>query len=218
MHPLFILIFWWLFIGFLIFLFIVCVVVRIIRHYYQFPIPHFLTEVIDNPVRRRFFQKPEVLAERMHLAPGMIVVEIGPGKGSYTKAIAECVLPDGKVYAVDIQEQVIDRLKRRVEKEEIPNIIPQIDNAYDFSFSDESIDRVFALACLSEIPEPVKVLCEVYRILKPDGLVSLAEFAPDPDYPLRRTVKRWANEAGFELHSEYGSWFNYQLNFQKVNC
>ena len=202
-------------IFFIVFLFFVCVVVRIIRYYYKFPIPGFLTRVIDNPVRRRLFQKPSVLASRMNLEPGMTIVEIGPGKGSYTKAIAQAVMPGGLVYAIDIQESVIEHLKRRVEKEEIPNIIPQIDNAYAFSFSDASVDRVFALACLPEIPQPVKVLREVHRILKPTGLVSLAEFAPDPDYPLRRTVKKWAAEAGFRLHSEFGNWFAYQLNFVK---
>ncbi|MFW9986638.1 MAG: class I SAM-dependent methyltransferase [Candidatus Odinarchaeota archaeon] len=205
----------WVLIGFLLILFFVCIVLRVIRHYYKFPIPSFLTEAIDNPIRRRFLQKPMVLADRIGLKPGMIVVEIGPGKGSYTKVIAERVLPDGKVYAIDIQEAVIARLKKRVTEEGIPNIIPQIDNAHRLSFADMSVDRVFALACLPEIPEPVKVLREVYRILKPDGLVSLAEFAPDPDYPLRRTVKRWATDAGLELHSEYGNWFSYQLNFKK---
>jgi ubiquinone/menaquinone biosynthesis C-methylase UbiE len=195
--------------------FVVCVVVRIIRHYYQFPIPSFLTRLIDNPVRRRLFQTPHVLASRMNLETGMAVVEIGPGKGSYTKAIAQMVLPNGIVYAVDIQESVIDRLKNRIAKEGIRNIIPQIDNSHEFSFSDKSVDLGGRRIIKKEIPMPVKVLQEVHRILKSNGLVSLAEFAPDPDYPLRRTVKKWAAEAGFKLHSEYGNWFAYQLNFVK---
>ena len=205
----------WVLIGFLFILFFVCIILRIIRRYYKFPIPSFFTELIDNPWRRRVIQKPAVVADQMHLNPGMIVVELGPGKGSYTKVVAARVLPDGKVYAIDIQEAVIERLKKRVVEEGIQNIIPQIDNAHALSFSESSVDRVFALSCLPEIPEPVRVLREAYRILKPDGLVSLAELAPDPDYPLRRTVKRWAAEAGFELHSEYGNWFSSQLNFRK---
>ncbi|MFX1474904.1 MAG: hypothetical protein ACFFCO_05410, partial [Promethearchaeota archaeon] len=96
----------WLLIIFVMLLFIMCVVVRIIRHYWHFPIPGPLTRVIDNPIRRRFIQKPGLLAERMHLEPGMSVVEIGPGKGSYTLTIAERVAPEGRVFAVDIQEEV----------------------------------------------------------------------------------------------------------------
>jgi ubiquinone/menaquinone biosynthesis C-methylase UbiE len=200
---------------FLIFLIYIFVIAKIIRHYYHFPIPSFFTQIIDNPFRRRFIQRPEVVAERMQLKPGMIVLEIGPGKGNYTKAVAERILPRGKVYAIDIQESVIERLKKRIKREGITNIIPKIENAYNLSFADESVDRVLAIACLPEIPEPVKVLRECHRILKPDGLVCLCELFPDPDYPRRKTEKRWAAEAGFELRQEFGNWFVYQLNFGK---
>ena len=208
-------IFTWVGIGFLIILFWVFVVAKIIRHYYHFPIPSVLTRIIDNPIRRKFIQRPKDLVERMQLKPGMIVVEIGPGKGNYTKAVANNILPDGKVFACDIQESVIERLKKLIEKEGIPNIIPKIEDAYQFSFSDESVDRVFAIACLPEIPNPVKVLQECRRILKPNGLVCLSELFLDPDYPRRKTEKRWASEAGLELNQEFGNWFAYQLNFGK---
>lgn len=198
-----------------IFFFIVFVILRIIRRYHKFPIPGFLTRLIDNPIRRKFIQKPETVAERMRLESGMTVVEIGPGKGSYTKALAKNILPDGKVYAIDIQESVINRLKKRIEKENIANIIPKIDDAYNLSFKDESVDRVLLIACLPEIPDPIRALKEFKRILKPDGLISLSEMLPDPDYPRRKTEKRWANEAGFELAQQFGNWFIFQLNFRK---
>ena len=208
-------VFMWIGIGILIWFFFVFVILRIIRHYRHFPIPAFLTRLIDNPIRRRFIQRPEVLVERMQLEPGMIVVEIGPGKGNYTEAVAEKIQPNGKIYAVDIQKSIIDRLKKRIERKRIRNIVPKIENAYNFSFVDESVDRILAIACLPEIPDPVKVLREFYRILKPDGLICLCELFPDPDYPRRKTEKRWADEAGLELKQEFGNWFVYQLNFGK---
>jgi len=186
---------------------------RIIRHFVKFPTPAFLTRLIDNPIRRKFIQNPEIIADRMQLEAGMTVVEIGPGKGSYTKAVARQVLPDGKVYTIDIQESVLKNLKRRIERERISNIVPMLDNAYSLSFEDESIDRIFAVGCLPEIPDPVRALCECRRILKPDGLISLSELFPDPDYPRRSTEKRWAEEAGLELRQQFGTWFTYQLNF-----
>ncbi|MFX1577835.1 MAG: class I SAM-dependent methyltransferase, partial [Promethearchaeota archaeon] len=173
----------WLMIGFLLIVFFSCVLIRLVRRYRKFPIPSFLTRLIDNPWRRRFVQKPSTVADQLYLKPGMIVVEIGPGKGSYTIEFAKRVRPNGKVYAVDISQSVVNRLKQRIAQEEIANVIPKIDNAHDFSFDDESVDRVIAIACLPEIPEPVKVLQEIRRILKPGGLVSLSELAPDPDYP-----------------------------------
>ena len=191
------------------------IIIRIIRKYYKFPIPGFFTKIIDNPIRRKFIQKPQLIAERMDLSPGMIVVEIGPGKGSYTKKVAEKILPDGVVYAIDIQESVIKNLKKNVEKENISNIIPQIDDAYKFSFETESVDRIFAVACLPEIPEPIRALRECSRILKGDGLISLCELAIDPDYVWRKTEKKWAEEAGLKFLEGFGNWFTYQLNFKK---
>lgn len=188
---------------------------RVIRHFYHFPIPGFLTQLIDNPIRRSFIQKPDTVAERMRLKRGMTIVEIGPGKGSYTKAIAERVLPDGEVYAIDIQESIIERLRERFEREGIENIYPMIDDAYNLSFEDESVDRVLTIACLPEIPDPVRVLKECHRVLKPGGLVCLSEVFSDPDYPRRSTEKRWAEEAGLVLEEEFGSFLLYQLNFVK---
>lgn len=206
----------WVAIVFAILFFLLFVVVRVIRHYFHFPIPAFATQLIDNPYRRRYIQKPNLIADRMQLCPGMIVVEIGPGKGNYTKVVANRILPNGKVYAVDIQQSVIASLKEKVQREQISNIEPRIDDVHNFSFPEESIDRVLAIACLPEIPNPVQVLRECHRILKPNGLVSLCELLMDPDYPKRRTEKRWALEAGFKLESEFGNFFSYQLNFKKT--
>ena len=189
---------------------------RIVRRFHRFPAPALATRLIDNPLRRRLIQPPAEVADRMHLEPGMVVVEIGPGKGSYTIAVAERVLPGGVVYAIDVQEAVVERLMERVEREGIANLFPRIDDAYSMSFDDSSVDRVLMNAVLAEIPEPVRVLRECRRILKPDGLVCLCEMLPDPDYPFRRTEKRWAREAGFELREEFGNFFTYQLNLGKA--
>lgn len=198
-----------------IFFFIIFVVLRIIRRYHKFPVPAFMTRLIDNPIRRKLIQKPETVAKRMKLEPGMIVIEIGPGKGNYTKSLAKNILPDGKVYAIDIQDSIIYHLKKKIEKENIINVIPKLDDVYNLSFEDESVDRILMIACLPEIPDPIRVLKELKRILKPNGLISLSEMLPDPDYPRRRTEKRWAKEAGLEFLEGFGNFFIYQLNFIK---
>jgi ubiquinone/menaquinone biosynthesis C-methylase UbiE len=191
------------------------VIVRILRKIHKFPIPAFATRLIDNAWRRKFLQKPKLIAERMNLKPGMIVLEIGPGKGSYTKAVAEKVLPNGKVYAIDIQEAVIKRLQERIEREQITNIIPKVVDTYNLSFEDETMDRIFSIACLPEISEPVRALKEYNRVLKVGGILSLSELLPDSDYPLRKTEKKWAKEVGLEFLEGFGNFFVYQLNFIK---
>jgi ubiquinone/menaquinone biosynthesis C-methylase UbiE len=207
----------WVLVGFFLYMiFFVFVVVRVLRHLYPFPIPSFMTRIIDNPMRRKYSQNPEVIAERMQLTPGMVVVEIGPGKGSYTKAVARRILPDGIVYAVDISEAVVEHLKVRFDKEGVANVIPRIEDAYHFTFSDKSVDRVFAVSCLPEIPEPIRIMEECRRILKPNGLLCLNEWVVDPDYRFRTTEKSWARQAGLELKQEFGNWVSYQLHFGKI--
>jgi ubiquinone/menaquinone biosynthesis C-methylase UbiE len=206
----------WLIILFLLFFLFFFVILRIIRHYYHFPIPSFLTKLIDNPIRRKLIQNPTTIANRMQLQAGMTVVEIGPGKGNYTKAIAKQILPNGKVIAIDIQESIIKVLKKTLEKEKILNIEPRIDNAHNLSIPSESVDRIIAITCLPEIPNPIQVLIECKRILKTNGLVCLCELVFDPDYPRRATEKKWAQEAGLKLENEFGNFFSYQLNFIKL--
>ena len=198
-----------------VFLFLLLVVLKLVQRYLPFHIPALFTQLIDNPFRRRFIQKPSVIADRMHLLPGMVVVEIGPGKGTYTKAVAERVLPSGKVFAVDVQEAVLKRLREKIAREKIANVEARIDNAHSFSFPDESVDRVLAITCLPEIPNPVLVLRECKRILRRNGLVSLCELFMDPHYPRRNTERKWAQEAGLKSDEEFGNFFSYQINFKK---
>jgi ubiquinone/menaquinone biosynthesis C-methylase UbiE len=206
----------WVAIVLAAFLFLFLLVLKVVQRYIHFRTPAFATQLIDNPIRRRFIQKPSVIADRMHLLPGMVVVELGPGKGNYTKIVAERILPYGKVYAVDVQDSVVKRLREKVEREKIVNIEAKIDDAYCFSFPDESVDRFLAITCLPEIADPALVLRECNRILRRNGLVSLCEVFVDPHYPRRSTEKKWAWEAGLKLEEEFGNFFSYQLNFKKT--
>ncbi|MHA1112399.1 MAG: class I SAM-dependent methyltransferase, partial [Promethearchaeota archaeon] len=152
-------------------------------------------------------------AERMGAKPGDLAVELGPGKGSYSIGVAKRIEPNGKLYAIDIEQKILDRLQVRLEKENITNIIPKKDDAHNLDFENESVDIIFAVACLPEIPNPVEVLKEFKRILKPNGIISLCELFIDPDYPLRKTERKWAFEADLEVREEFGNWFSYQINF-----
>ncbi len=67
-------------------------IVRVIRYFYKFPIPQFLANAIDNPLRRRL-QPPYETAMRHGIEPGMTVLEVGPGNGTYTIGAAQRVGP-----------------------------------------------------------------------------------------------------------------------------
>ena len=190
-------------------------ILKLIRHFWKFPIPAILTGLIDNPIRRKI-QPPRKLADRLRLQSDMLVLEVGPGKGTYTIEAAKRV-PEGKVVAIDIQESIVNKLKQKCKELGINNIEPKIMDVYNLNFENEVVDRIFLICCLPEIPDPIRALKELNRVLKPNGLLCLVEAFTDPDYPLPQTELRWAKIAGFIVDSRHGNWFIYYLLFKKSN-
>jgi ubiquinone/menaquinone biosynthesis C-methylase UbiE len=145
----------------------------------------------------------------------MHVLEIGPGPGTFTIEATKHVGKEGKVFALDIQPIVILRLNSKLAKERALNVTTEVASAYELPFSEGTLDRVFMIAVLAEIPDRMKALLEIERVLKHDGLLAVGELLWDPDYPRRKTVTRWCKEAGFELAETYGGLLHYVLTFTK---
>ncbi len=192
-------------------LFIHSVIIRIIRKIWKFPIPAFAVTFIEGPHRRRV-QPPKLVLDWMGLKPEMKVLELGPGAGAFTFPVAEIA---GEVHCIDIQPKVINIMNSRIQERGFTNIFPVEANAYNLPYDDKSFDLVFHVACLPEIPDPVRVLTEVKRVLKDDGIYADSELIVDPDYPLASTVVSWAKKAGLEKISANGNGIHYVLKFRK---
>ncbi len=203
---------YYLLLAFMVLFLFFGVVVRLVRRFYHFPIPSFLAGLIDNPVRRRI-QSPKKIADRLNLRYGMKVVEIGPGPSTFTIEVGARVAPGGSVYAFDISPKTIRKLLARMVKRGANNVAPVVASAYYLPLLSHSVDRVFMVAVLAEIPDRQRALREFARVTKPNGLLSISEFLSDPDYPLRRTVIRWCHDADFKEVARHGSLMEYTLNF-----
>ncbi|MFN2274918.1 MAG: class I SAM-dependent methyltransferase [Anaerolineales bacterium] len=200
--------------GGLAFLILWYLLVRRFRHRHPFPIPYFLVPLIDNPLRRAA-QPPRLTIERLGLRAGMQVLEIGPGRGTYTLAAARLVGPLGSVIALEIDPRITERLKRRVTAEQILNIRVVQGDAQELDFENASFDALFLITVMGEIPDPARALSEFRRVLKPGGTLGLSELLLDPDYePPERVIER-CREAGFVLIERSGNWMHYNLVFQK---
>ena len=161
------------------------VVVRLVRRFYHFPIPFFLVGFMENPVRLRI-QSPKKIADRLDVQPGMNIVEVGPGAGTFTMEVGRRVTSSGAVYAFDISLKTIEKLRARIVKEGATNVAAVAASAYDLPLVSHSVDRVFLVAVLAEITDRQRALREFTRVLKPNGLLSISEFLSDPDYPLKK--------------------------------
>lgn len=203
----------------LVFLFLflwVCVCIRSIRYFWKFPMPSAMGNVIAAGPYRNRVQPPSMIVDAIDAKLGMTVVEVGCGSGLYTVAVAKAVQPDGLVYAVDIQEGMLEKLRARMERDGVENITPVLADAEGQIPLDDGIaDAVFSVAVIPEIPDPIKAIEQIKRLMADEGVFAEAELLLDPDYPLRSTVIKWAKEAGLVLEKKTGNAFRYVLVFKK---
>jgi len=204
----------WVLLAIPVVLIILHTIVRIVRHFYKFPMPEFMADLIDHPLRRRF-QPPYETAVRHGLEPGMAVLEVGPGSGTYTMGAAQRVGVQGRLVTVDIEPKMIERVRRRAEAEGLENIEVRVANVYDLPFVDGKFDAVFMIAVIGEIPEPQRAMQEFHRVLSPSGTLVFSEVVLDPDYPLANTLVRLAASAGFRKRTKIGGFFHHTLIFEK---
>jgi ubiquinone/menaquinone biosynthesis C-methylase UbiE len=188
-------------------------IIRIVRYFYKFPMPEFMANLIDNPFRRKI-QPPDATPARHGIEPGMTVLEVGPGNGTYTVATARRVGSSGKVVTIDIEPKMIERVTRRAQAEGIDNIEARVADVYDLPFEDGFFNAIYMIAVIGEIPEPDRAMKEFYQVLSPSGTLAFSEFLWDPDYPRAGTLIRKAAFAGFQLKKKVGNVFYYTLIFE----
>jgi ubiquinone/menaquinone biosynthesis C-methylase UbiE len=189
-------------------------IIRIVRHFHKFPMPQFMANLIDNPIRRKI-QPPDETPARHGIEPGMTALEVGPGNGTYTVATARRVGDRGKVVTIDIEPRMIERVTHRAQAEDIDNIEAKVADVYDLPFEDGFFDAIYMIAVIGEIPEPDRAMREFYRVLSPSATLAFSEFLWDPDYPRAGTLIRKAASTGFRLKKKVGNVFYYTLIFEK---
>ncbi|MBN1937000.1 MAG: class I SAM-dependent methyltransferase [Anaerolineae bacterium] len=188
---------------------------RIIRHFYKFPIPEFLTPLIDNPWRRRI-QPPDQMPIRHGLQPRMTVLEVGPGNGRYTVATARYLGDQGRLIAIDIEPKVIERVQQAAQTAGASNVEARVGNVHQLDFDNNTFDAIYMIAVIGEIPRPECAMAEFCRVLRPGGTLAFSELLMDPDYPLAQTLTRWASSAGFAVKNKVGNLWAYTLVFEKL--
>ena len=194
------------------------VLIRVIRKLWHFPAPAFIGRFLDSNYRR-WLQPPDKMIERSGIKPGMAVLDLGCGSGAFTPFVARVVGEPGKLYAVDIQPAMLKQLERKLakaENQDIKNIELKQASAYQLPFEDGALDLVYMVTVLQEIPDRAKALEEIRRVLKPEGILAVTEFLPDPDYPLRSTTIRICQREGFVLDDNLGNLWNYTVRFRKT--
>jgi ubiquinone/menaquinone biosynthesis C-methylase UbiE len=142
---------------------------------------------IDTPLRRWIHDPRKIVGP--HVKPGMTVLDIGCGVGWFSIPMAKMVGDHGKVIAVDLQQQMLDMLRRRAERAGAAARIELHKCEQDRLAVHAEADFALIFAMLHEVPDPDRLLSEVHACLKPAGKLLLAE------PPLHVPGKKFASEA-----------------------
>jgi len=132
----------------------------------------------------------KVVAARLKLKPGMVVADIGAGSGVISVLMSEHLKPNGKVLAVDIQQEMLDRLKRNCERLNIDNIEPVKGGEKTTNLKPETVDLIVMVDVYHEFEHPYEMLTEMSKALKIGGRIAFVEYRrEDQNVPIKLVHK-----------------------------
>jgi len=132
---------------------------------------------------RDAYQRPEQIMDALQIGEGSVVADLGAGGGWFTVRLARRVGPNGKVYAEDIQPEMIEAIKRRVDREGRRNVETVLGTPVDPRLPRASLDAVLVVDALPEVVQPVTLLKNLARSLKPNGLIGIINYKKDGGGP-----------------------------------
>lgn len=135
---------------------------------------------------RQTEERPDLLLPLLKLKPGDVAADIGAGSGYHTRRLATAVGPTGKVYAVDIQPEMLSALAERLRETGVTHVIPVLGTESDPRLPPESLDLALLVDVYHELAYPYEMMRAICSALKPGGRVALVEFrADDPKVPIK---------------------------------
>jgi ubiquinone/menaquinone biosynthesis C-methylase UbiE len=157
---------------------------------------------LDRPEREQE-EQPERALDALSLKPGMMVGDIGAGTGFYSLRIAKRIGPTGRVYANDIQPQMLQRLSEKAALQKVQNIETVLGTESNPKLPAGQLDLVILVDVYHEFSHPQRMLARIRESLKPDGRLVLLEYRKeDPSVPIRPEHKMSVSEVKAEVTPE----------------
>ena len=145
---------------------------------------HWGIDWLERP-ERQFEENSALLLKNLNLKSGMHVADIGAGSGYYTSLIAKRI-GNGKVYAVDVEPQMILFLNERIKEEKLSNVVTVLGSEKSTALPSSSIDMILLVDVYHEFSFPYEMGQSMYNSLKPEGRLVLVEFrSEDETVPIK---------------------------------
>ena len=169
-------------------------------------------------------ERCSLMLANLGMKRGMAVCDMGCGNGFYSLQMAKMTGPEGHVYAVDIQPEMLAKLNIRADRAGVSNISPILGTFIDPRLPKGKIDLILCVDVYHEFSHPEHMLAEMRESLSPDGVVALVEFrSEDPKVPIKpehkmsreQIMKEWPVN-GFKLVKEFdGLPWQHMMFFQR---
>lgn len=166
---------------------------------------------MDDP-RRAEWQQPDKVMEYLLLKPGQVIADIGAGTGYFTSFFAQRVGPGGQVYAVDVDEEMVNRLRGRFVRENLQQVKTVLASSVDPGLAKGSLDLVFICDTYLFFEDRIAYLGHLRKSLKEHGKLAIVSFNQRAEMPgsppphrmiTRETTIQEAYKAGFALEAEF---------------
>ena len=155
---------------------------------------HFGIEWLERK-EREMEENTSQLLKNLVVQPGTAIADIGAGSGYHSTLLSKMV-GTGKVYAVDVEPEMIAYLKARIKLEGHKNIIPVLSTEQKVSLPANSIDIMLLVDVYHEFSFPYEMTLSMLEALKPGGKLVLVEFrAEDPNVPIKTIHKMGEQQA-----------------------
>lgn len=125
------------------------------------------------------------------------MLEIGPGVGYHSAEAVRRIGNLGRLTCLDIQKEMLEEVRRRLSDSGGSEASFIQASATHLPLSAGSVDHVFLITVLGEIPDRPAALAEIRRVLRSGGRLSVSEQLPDPDFIAPRALRRLLSAAGF---------------------
>jgi tRNA A58 N-methylase Trm61 len=150
---------------------------------------HQAADWLERPEREEE-EKPGIVVEALKLKPGDAVADIGAGTGYFSWRLAQKVGEKGVVYAVEIQQEMLDLLGAKMAERKVTNVKPVLGTITDPKLPDRAVDLVIMVDVYHEFDHPYEMMQAICRSLKPGGRVVFVEYrGEDPTVPIKLVHK-----------------------------
>ena len=174
--------------------------------------PHQFSFLLELPARQLVLS-PRELVRRLRLNPQSRVLEVGSGSGYYSARIAaDC----RELVLLDLQREMLRKAMSRIRHAGVDRVGFVVADASRLPFDRDSFDVIYMVAVFGEVSRQRELILEMHRILKPDGILSISEHLPDPDFTRFSKLKVFVRDHGFELDRHAGWFWTYTANFKKL--